>query len=75
MSATMTTPSAPVLIPTLNAEESQFLDRVRAFVAEHVAPYTREWENDTFAADIWTKLGAAGMLDVTVPKAMGGSER
>lgn len=59
--------------PSLSSAESQFLDSVRQFAAEQVAPFTRDWEDArNFPEDIWTKLGAAGLLDMTLTPAHGG---
>jgi alkylation response protein AidB-like acyl-CoA dehydrogenase len=58
---------------TLPAEEAAFLDRVRAFVAEEVAPCTRAWEAErAFPDSIWPKLGEAGLLSITLPSDLGG---
>ncbi len=57
----------------LNSEEAAFLDRVRDFVATEVFPFTREWErNAAFPDEIWPKLGAVGLLAMTLPKEKGG---
>ncbi len=62
------------MIFELCPEENAFLDRVRAFVAKEVLPNTREWEKNTaFPSDIWPKLGAAGLLSMTVSKEYGGA--
>ncbi len=56
-----------------NPEEATFLDNVREFVANEVLPNTREWErNAEFPDSIWPRLGAMGLLSMTVPKEMGG---
>lgn len=66
--------TADPVIPALDPEESQFLDRVRQFVAEEVLPNTREWEENTaFPDEIWPRLGELGLLGMTVPKEMGGT--
>ncbi len=57
----------------LNSEEQAFLDRVREFVQTEVLPNTRKWEDDTaFPDDIWPKLGALGLLGMTLSKEEGG---
>lgn len=54
-------------------EEKAFIESVRAFVQKEVLPFTREWEqNAAFPDDIWPKLGAAGLLSMTLPTEMGG---
>ncbi len=56
------------------ASEEQFLAKVREFAAEHVLPYTREWEsNAAFPDEIWPKLGAMGLLAMTLPREKGGT--
>lgn len=63
------------MIPLINADESAFLDQVRAFVASEVLPFTRDWENATaFPDEIWPKLGKAGLLGMTVAKEWGGRD-
>jgi alkylation response protein AidB-like acyl-CoA dehydrogenase len=58
----------------INPEENTFLDNVRSFVATEVLPNTRKWEDAKgFEDGIWEKLGAAGLLSMTLPKEKGGS--
>lgn len=53
--------------------QTEFLSKVRDFVAAEVLPNTRKWEEETaFSDDIWPKLGALGLLTMTLPKEMGG---
>ena len=57
-----------------NPEETAFIEAVKQFVATEVLPNTREWEKNTaFPDDIWPKLGALGMLGMTLPKEKGGT--
>lgn len=57
----------------MNSDEATFLERVREFVASEVLPQTREWErNAAFPDEIWPKLGAMGLLSMTLPKELGG---
>lgn len=57
----------------LSSEEQAFLQRVRDFVQSEVLPNTRKWEDATaFPDDIWPKLGAVGLLSMTLPKDEGG---
>ncbi|RYG31822.1 acyl-CoA dehydrogenase [bacterium] len=61
------------MTPELSPAESHFLDSVRSFAAEQVAPFTREWEDArAFPEDIWTRLGSAGLLDMTLTPEHGG---
>ena len=72
MSTVLTTES-DALVPALTPAEANFLGKVEEFVAREVAPFTRDWEDATaFPDDIWLKLGAAGLLDLAVPKELGG---
>lgn len=53
--------------------ENDFLAKVRSFVESEVLPNTRKWEDQkAFDDDIWTKLGSAGMLSMTLSKENGG---
>ena len=62
------------MFPELNQEETAFVEAVKAFVATEVLPNTREWERNTaFPDEIWPKLGALGLLGMTLPKAKGGT--
>jgi len=59
---------------TIPPDETAFLDRVRAFVADEVLPNTREWErNAAFPDSIWPRLGELGLLSMTLPKERGGN--
>ena len=60
------------MILSFNDEEKAFLTEVEHFVAECVAPYTREWEKDTFPSDIWKRTGALGITSCVLPKEFGG---
>ena len=56
-----------------NPEDVALIERVRAFVARDVLPYTRDWERDeSFPADIWTCLAEVGLVGLTWPKEKGG---
>lgn len=62
------------MFPVLKSEEQQFLSVVRDFVAQEVLPNTRKWEEATaFPAEIWPKMGAIGLLSMTLPKELGGT--
>ncbi len=55
-------------------DEDVFLSHVREFVAHEVLPFTREWEKNTaFPDEIWPKLGAAGLLGMTLGIDQGGT--
>jgi alkylation response protein AidB-like acyl-CoA dehydrogenase len=58
----------------MSAEEEQFLDRLRQFVAAEVLPFTRDWERDeAFPEDIWPRLAKQGLIGMTWPKEKGGT--
>ncbi len=59
---------------SLCPDEARFLDSVRAYAAECVAPFTRAWEDaGEFPDEIWPSLGRAGLLGMTLPKEKGGT--
>ncbi len=60
------------MILTFNDEEQKFLDDVRQFVDNVVAPNTRLWEADTFPADIWKQTALLGITSCVLPKTLGG---
>lgn len=53
-------------------EEKQFLSQVEDFVSSYVLPQTRQWEADTFPADIWKICADKGLSSCVLPKAFGG---
>src|SRR4051794_32262473 len=58
----------------MKPDEAALLEQVREFVATEVLPHTREWEkNAAFPDEIWPKLGALGLLGMTLPKTQGGT--
>lgn len=60
------------MVLTFNDEEKTFLADVERFVAECVAPNTREWEKSTFPDDIWTQTAKLGITSCVLPKQYGG---
>ncbi len=54
-------------------EERVFLASVQQFVDEYVSPNTREWEKDTFPADIWKVCAEKGLSSCVLPKSFGGN--
>ncbi len=53
-------------------EEKQFLSQVEDFVSSYVLPQTRQWEADTFPADIWKICAEKGLSSCVLPKSFGG---
>lgn len=60
------------MILSFTEEEQHFLKEVQRFLDECVAPFTREWEQDTFPADIWKRTAKLGMTNCVLPKHFGG---
>jgi len=60
------------MVLTFNEEEQKFLADVTRFVDECVAPFTRDWEQSTFPADIWKRTAALGITSCVLPKEFGG---
>ena len=57
----------------LPPDELNLVENVKRFVASDVLPATRDWErNAAFPNEIWPKLGALGLLGLTLPKTKGG---
>jgi isovaleryl-CoA dehydrogenase len=50
-------------------------DTVRAFADKEIAPRAAQIDHENiFPADLWEKLGALGLLGITIPGEFGGSE-
>ena len=62
-------------IGTQVSEELDLLrDTVKRFADAEIAPRARQMDEDAeFPADLWEKMGALGLLGVTVPEEFGGS--
>ncbi|WP_339761426.1 acyl-CoA dehydrogenase [uncultured Hoeflea sp.] len=59
----------------LTEEERMIADAARAFAADKLAPrVTEAYLNETTDRDIFSEMGQAGLLGVTVPEQYGGAE-
>ncbi len=64
----------PGLNYDLGADIDALRDAVRAFAAKEIAPRAAEIDRtDRFAMDLWPKLGALGVLGITVEEEYGGA--
>ena len=54
-------------------EHDAFRDSVRSFMAKHVAPFHKEWEQAGIVdRSVWTEAGKQGLLGMDVPEQYGG---
>ena len=50
-------------------------ETVRRFAEQEIAPFAEDIEaNNTFPKELWPKLGELGLLGVTIPDSLGGSD-
>ncbi|MEY4562126.1 MAG: hypothetical protein RLZZ618_1403 [Pseudomonadota bacterium] len=64
----------PGLDFNLGPDVDALRDTVRAFAAAEIAPRAAEIDrSDQFPMDLWAKMGALGVLGVTVPEDQGGA--
>src|SRR5699024_2876326 len=54
-------------------DQKLFRDSYRGFLAEHVAPYHDQWEDDSLVdRDVWVEAGKLGFLGTAVDEKYGG---
>jgi isovaleryl-CoA dehydrogenase len=59
----------------LNEDLEMLRDTVRRFAEQHISPFAEEIDHsNTFPQDLWPKLGELGLLGMTIPGSLGGSE-
>ena len=59
----------------LNESQQKLVQMVRDFCVREVKPHATEWDRDErFPRDVVTQLGELGLLGMTVPEELGGSE-
>tara|TARA_R110000868_G_scaffold222065_2_gene473975 strand:- start:5266 stop:6450 length:1185 start_codon:yes stop_codon:yes gene_type:complete len=74
MSLGMISNQYPSLDFDLGETADMIRDSVRSFAADEIAPRAAEIDrSDVFPADLWEKMGALGLLGMTVPEDDGGT--
>ena len=59
---------------TLTDEQKMMRDMVRNFAKTEIEPFIPKMEEGEFPREILTKMGALGLMGITVPEQYGGSE-
>ena len=58
----------------LSEEQEAIFDMARAFGAEHIAPFARNWEKaGTIPKELWAKVAGLGLGGIFVSEESGGS--
>jgi alkylation response protein AidB-like acyl-CoA dehydrogenase len=58
----------------LNENQQMIAEMVRSFGAKEIAPFRKEWDdNSFFPIEVFKKLGELGLMGVLVPTEYGGS--
>lgn len=71
----LTASSSSPFAPQLSHQDRTFLEGAASFIQEEVEPFSLAWDQaGDFPAEIWRKLGRAGLLGMTVPEEYGGSK-
>ncbi len=74
MSLGMSSNQYPSLDFDLGETADMIRDTVRSFASDEIAPRAAEIDrSDVFPADLWEKMGALGLLGMTVPEEDGGT--
>ncbi len=74
MSLGMISNQYPSLDFDLGETADMIRDTVRSFASDEIAPRAAEIDqSDVFPADLWEKMGALGLLGITVPEDDGGT--
>ena len=59
----------------LNEDLELLRETVRRFAEQEITPYAAEIDSsNTFPQDLWPKLGELGLLGITIPESLGGSD-
>jgi isovaleryl-CoA dehydrogenase len=59
----------------LSEELEMLRDSVRRFAQQEIAPHAEEIDrNNAFPQELWPKLGELGLLGMTIPESVGGSD-